>query len=164
MIEREALIVPNEILFFEVKRLLQQGHTATFRVKGWSMRIFLENERDIVKLASIKPEDIRRKDIVLAEIAPQKYVLHRVIRRQGNILTLKGDGNLRGTETCLDTDVVGIVTAFYRKGRSKPDLVNGWKWRTYSTLWLMLTPLRRIILGIYRRIPHKKYPDYLELQ
>ena len=32
------------------------------------------------------------------------------------------------------------------------DTVEGWKWRTYSKVWLALSPMRRYILAIYRRI------------
>lgn len=145
--------VPNEVLIAEIKRSLQQGHTATFRVKGNSMRPFLENLRDVAKVEAVAPETIAVGDVVLAEIAPQCYVLHRVIDRVDNQLTLKGDGNVQGVEHCLDTNVVALATAFYRKGRKKPDLVTGNKWRIYSFIWLSLTPLRRILLAVYRRQP-----------
>lgn len=151
--ETRIMQVPNRILLGEVKRMIAAGHSATIRVKGFSMRLFLESERDIVKLEAIHPADVKVHDVVLAEIVTDHYVLHRVIARNGNSLTLMGDGNICGTENCLDTDVVGVATAFYRKGRSKPDLTIGWKWRTYSKIWLFLTPIRRIILSVYRRLP-----------
>ena len=139
MAAERVIEVPNEILVAEIKRSLTEGHTATFRVKGQSMRPFLENLRDVV----------------LAEIAPKTYVLHRVISRVDNALTLKGDGNVVGVEHCYDKDVVGIATAFYRKGRTTPDLVTSLKWRVYTNVWLFLTPLRRILLAIYRRQPFR---------
>lgn len=145
--------IPNKILIEEVRKALLAGKSATFRVKGFSMRLFLENERDIVKIASVPPENIRRGDVVLAEVKADLFVLHRVIRRSGDALTLMGDGNIRGTESCRVEDVVGKVTEFYRKGRTKPDSVNGWKWKVYSSIWLAATPVRRIILGICRRLP-----------
>lgn len=151
--ETRNLQVPNKVLIGAVKELLREGRTATFRVKGVSMRLFLENERDLVKLEPARPESIAVGDVVLAEIAPETYVLHRVIHRDGEQLTLMGDGNLVGTESCLATEVVGVATAFYRKGRKRPDLVSGRKWRVYSYLWLRLKPFRRLILGIYRRLP-----------
>lgn len=153
MTATRELLVPNEILIAEVKQALAEGHSATIRVKGFSMRLFLEDGRDIVKLAKRQPQDIKVKDVALAEISPGHYVLHRVISRKGKRLTLMGDGNIRGTESCNDTDVVGIVTDFYRKGRKRPDSATGLKWRTYSSIWLAIKPMRRIILGIYRRLP-----------
>lgn len=144
--------IPNSILLGEVKKAIKAGKTVTLTVKGYSMRLFLENKRDKVKLEGIAPADVKVNDVVLAEIEPDVYVLHRVIQRQGKTLTLMGDGNIIGTETCQDFQVVGIATEFYRKGRNKPDSVDSYKWRFYSRVWLSLKPFRRIILGIYRRL------------
>lgn len=148
--------VPNKILLAEVKNAIRAGQTVTLTVKGYSMRLFLENKRDKVKLESIAPEDVKVNDVVLAEIKPDVYVLHRVIKRDGHNLTLMGDGNIVGTETCQDLNVVGIATEFYRKGRQTPDSIKDRKWRIYSYIWLKLKPFRRIILGVYRRLPFQQ--------
>ena len=144
--------IPNEILIPKVKEVIDRGATATLRVKGHSMRIFLSNGRDLVTLVAPEPENLRVGDVVLAEIQPKIYVLHRIIKRTQDQLTLMGDGNVGTTEACTIKDVIGIVTLFYRKGRTKPDSVNGWKWKTYSRIWLILTPFRRYILAIHRRL------------
>lgn len=144
--------IPNEILIPKVKEVIDRGATATLRVKGHSMRIFLSNGRDLVTLVAPERENLRVGDVVLAEIQPKVYVLHRIIQRTQDQLTLMGDGNVGTTETCTINDVIGIVTQFYRKGRTKPDSVNGWKWKTYSRIWLTLTPFRRYILAIHRRL------------
>lgn len=144
--------IPNEILIPKVKEVIDRGSTATLRVKGHSMRIFLSNGRDLVTLVAPEREKLRVGDVVLAEIQPKVYVLHRIIQRTQDQLTLMGDGNVGTTETCTINDVIGIVTLFYRKGRTKPDSVNGWKWKTYSRIWLTLTPFRRYILAIHRRL------------
>ena len=94
--ETRKIQVPNDVLIAEIKRMLYMGHSATFRVKGYSMRPFLENERDIVKIEQTPAESIKENDVVLAEIATKKYVLHRVIDRTDNQLTLRGDGNIHG--------------------------------------------------------------------
>ena len=144
--------IPNEILIPKVKEVIERGATATLRVKGHSMRIFLSNGRDLVTLVAPERENLRVGDVVLAEIQPKVYVLHRIIQRTQDQLTLMGDGNVGTTEACTINDVIGIVTLFYRKGRTKPDSVNGWKWKTYSRIWLTLTPFRRYILAIHRRL------------
>ena len=58
-------------------------------------------------------------------------------------------------------DVVGIVTEFYRKGRKTPDLASGKKWRYYSKIWLLLTPLRRYLLYAHRNIWLKIFPPQI---
>ena len=87
--ETRKIQVPNDVLIAEIKRMLDKGHSATFRVKGYSMRPFLENERDIVKIEQTPAESIKENDVVLAEIATKKYVLHRVIDRTDNQLDRK---------------------------------------------------------------------------
>ncbi len=133
----------------EVIKLLNEGHTVTLLLKGFSMRPFLEDNRDKALLS--KAKDIQVGDAVLAETAPKHYVLHRIIKIQGETVTLRGDGNL-GTEVCHINDVHGLAIGFYRKGRTKLDKTNGIKWRTYSHIWMALYPIRRYLLAAYRRI------------
>ena len=113
------------------------------------MRPFLENDRD--KALLVKPSTIKVGDPVLAEITPRHFVLHRIDRIEGDNVTLRGDGNL-GVEHCKKENIVGAVIGFYRKGRNKMDATNAWKWKSYSFIWTRLLPIRRYLLGIYRRI------------
>ena len=113
------------------------------------MRPFLENDRD--KALLVKPSTIKVGDPVLAEITPRHFVLHRIDRIEGVNITLRGDGNL-GVEYCKKENIVGAVIGFYRKGRTKIDLTDGRKWKLYSFLWTRLLPIRRYLLGVYRRI------------
>lgn len=148
----KTLAIPNDVLIPQIKRMIDEGKSVTFLVKGYSMRLFLENNRDKVILAPCEKDKVKPGDVILAEVEKDVYVLHRIIRRTDNSLILKGDGNIRGTESCRTSDIVGIAVGFYRKGRNRPDLVTGLKWKTYSFIWLSLSPVRRYILAIYRRI------------
>ena len=145
----KELQIENRKFLPEVIKLLEEGHTVTLQLRGFSMRPFLEDNRDKALLA--KAKDIQVGDAVLAETAPKHYVLHRIIKIQGETVTLRGDGNL-GTEVCHVNDVHGYVIGFYRKGRTKLDKTNGIKWRTYSHIWIALYPIRRYLLAAYRRI------------
>lgn len=133
----------------EVVKLLDEGHTVTLRLRGISMRPFLEDKRD--KALITKATDIRVGDAVLAETAPRHYVLHRIVKIDGNTVTLRGDGNL-GVEVCKTDDIKGFVIGFYRKERTKLDKTDGAKWRIYSFFWMRLLPVRRYLLAAYRRI------------
>lgn len=141
--------IENSKFIPEVIKLLNEGHKVTLQLRGFSMRPFLEDNRDKALLA--KAKDIQVGDAVLAETAPKHYVLHRIIKIQGETVTLRGDGNL-GTEVCRVNDVHGIALGFYRKGRTKIDKTSGVKWRTYSHIWMALYPIRRYLLAGYRRI------------
>lgn len=148
----KSISLPNERLIPEIKRLIDEGHTATFRVRGFSMRPFLEDRRDKVLLSPCSEEEICVGDVVLAEIAPGCYVLHRVMYRQDTRIILRGDGNVKGTERCLVTDVIGKATGFYRKGRTRLDSVSSWKWKLYSALWPAFPFVRRLLLAFHRRV------------
>lgn len=105
--------VSNAEFIPKVIELLEEGHTVTLPLRGYSMRPFLENNRDKGLLE--KAVHVQVGDAVLAEVCPKKYVLHRIIRIQGNEVILRGDGNI-GTERCQIKDVKGLAIGFYRKG------------------------------------------------
>lgn len=140
------MALPNDQLLPLVAQALEQGHTATIWVKGYSMRPFLEHERDRVKLAYA--QQVRVGDAVLAQVARGHYVLHRVISREGNLLTLQGDGNLRGVERCRMDDVCGVVTEYIRPGRTL--LASDARLCRRIRLWRVLRPVRRLLLLLYK--------------
>lgn len=141
----------NALLLPEIIKFLEEGHSVTLQLRGFSMRPFLEDKRD--KALLVKPDlnNIKVGDAVLAEIAPKHYVLHRIIRIFNDDVTLRGDGNL-ATESCKLSDIKATVVGFYRKGRKQMDRTDGKKWRIYSTIWTYLFPIRRYLLAAYRRI------------
>ena len=140
--------IPNRVLLGLARDMIRDGHTATISVKGYSMRPFLEHERDRVVLDV--PETLQVGDAVLAEIAPDHYVLHRIIDIDGDDLTLMGDGNVQGTEHCKRWDVAGIVTHYLRPQRTL--LASDPKLRKRIRLWGRLLPVRRYLLFIYRTL------------
>lgn len=140
---------PNAILLPEIVKVMNEGHTVTIRLRGFSMRPFLEDNRD--KALMKKADHPQVGDPVLAEIQPQVFVLHRIIRINGDAVTLRGDGNLN-CEHCKLKDIKGSVIGFYRKGRTTLDRTNGRKWKLYSFIWMHLYPIRRWLLAFYRRI------------
>lgn len=135
------MVVANAILFPEINRLLREGREVVFTPEGASMRPFIVGGRDSVTLR--RTEQIEVGNILLCETAPQHYVLHRLIAIDGDRLTLMGDGNLRITEQCSRSDVLGMVMAVnHPDGRiSRP---------TKARLWRWLMPIRPWLLKLYR--------------
>jgi len=146
---KRAFSLSNEQLIPAVVEELKKGHTVTLRLFGNSMLPFLRDGRDKGLLAA--PHPPRVGEPVLAEIGRGRYVLHRVVAIDGDRLTLLGDGNLT-PEYCRVADMRASVVGFYRKGSTRLDRTDGRKWRVYSALWMRLRPIRRYLLGIYRRI------------
>ena len=151
--EKPIIEIPNTFFYKTVKEELVKGKSVKILAKGHSMRLFLKSKRDSVIITPINADDIQLYDVVLAEINPHFWVLHRIIRIDHNIITLMGDGNIKGTEQCTRQQIIGKATAFYRKGRNKPDFVDNPKWKIYSCIWLKLQPIRRYILALVRRLP-----------
>lgn len=140
--------LPNEVLLGLARDMIRKGHTVTIHVKGFSMRPFLEHQRDKVLLEAAG--ELKVGDAVLAEISPGHYVLHRIINKEGERLTLQGDGNICGVELCTTADVAGIVTRYIRPNRT----INAADSRLCRRirLWRKLRPIRRYLLFIYKAI------------
>ena len=105
------MIVPNAILLAEVSALVQEGKEVELLTKGCSMLPFIVGDRDSVRL---RKEPVAVGDAVLAEIAPGRYVLHRIISLVKDRVVLMGDGNLSGVETCGLSDVKAKAVAVIR--------------------------------------------------
>lgn len=140
--------LPNDAWLGEVSKMLAEGKPYAIYVKGYSMRPFIEHKRDRVFLE--KRDDYQVGDAVLAQIAPGHYVLHRIVRKDGDRLTLQGDGNLRGVEYCTTADVSGVVTQYIRPSRiipaDDPALIRRIR------LWRSLRPVRRYLLAVYKAL------------
>lgn len=142
--------IPNEILLPEVARLIKEGHTVTITVRGNSMNPFLVNGRDRITLGDFTSDDLQPGICVLARDTTGRIIFHRIIRRNGDALTLQGDGNLAQTEETTVPLVMGIMTEAIRK--EKRFSADSQTWKRYSRWWIKITPLRRWLLAIFRRI------------
>lgn len=139
----KKMVVPNEILLAEADDLLSRGIEVVLMTKGNSMLPFIRGEKDSVNLKRFGA--VKVGDIVLARIAPQRYVLHRIFSIDGDQVTLMGDGNLVGTESCRLSDILGTVTEIIRPSGKKKKVTDG-------SLWRKLLPVRRYLLWIYRKL------------
>jgi len=135
-----TVTLPNDVLIPEIGRLLSEGREVVMKPKGNSMLPFIVEDRDSVVLKKLGSTGIG--DIVLASTGG-RYVLHRIIGKDGGRIVLMGDGNIKGTEACEEGDVLGTVIRIERGGRTiKPGK---------AALWRALRPVRRYMLAIYRR-------------
>ncbi len=142
-------IIANNILFAQAAEQVAAGRRVEVPTKGASMLPFIVGGKDSIVLSS--PADIVVGDIVLAHINDKHYVAHRIIAIEEGRITLMGDGNVAGVEHCTHQQVVAKVESIIHHGRrinpSSP------RSRRLSRLWQRLLPLRRYILGIWRRTP-----------
>ena len=108
------ILLPNQLFFAEVEAMLAEGREVQIRMKGHSMRPLLRSERDQVVLTPCTdPARLQPGDVVLFRCYG-RHILHRIVRRDGERLTLAGDGNYRITEQCTTRDVAGIAVRVIR--------------------------------------------------
>ncbi len=126
---------------------------------GTSMYPMLRSGRDTVILRPPQGR-LRCYDVPLYRVG-EKYVLHRVIRVLPEGYLIRGD-NCLTTELVQESQVIGVLTGFYRDDR--PVDLSGTGYRLYCRIWCALSPLWRL----YRRVSsaaasllcrlHKKRP------
>ena len=101
----------DDMIIGEAVRLVNEGASVTLPVKGWSMLPFIIGWKESVILQ--KPSQPERGDIVLAWVEGCRYVVHRIIRIDGDRVTLMGDGNVVGTEHCSVSDIKAFAVRRY---------------------------------------------------
>ena len=138
----------------EISRLISEGKTVTITAKGYSMNPFIVHLKDQITIGPWKDEQINEGAVVLAKDTRGAYLIHRIIKRDGDRLTLMGDGNIGLTETARTSEVIGLMQSVTKKGRTYS--VQSLRWRLYSWFWKMLTPVRRYPLALWRRTHHQQ--------
>ena len=138
----------NEIIE-EAIRLVREGVSVTLPVNGNSMLPFIIGGKESVILQG--PGLIDVGDVVLAWVEGNRYVVHRIIRIDGNRVTLMGDGNLVGTEHCSLSDIKAKATHVVDCHERTHDLYTSRR-MLGARLWWHLRPIRRYLLAIYRRL------------
>ena len=146
---KERIVVNNADFFAQVKEELDAGHRVTIPVKGVSMLPFIRGERDLVTLE--KPSSLGRGDIVLFTVG-RKYVMHRILRIDGDVFVIMGDGVLRAKERTTRNRIVAKVVEILRDGERSVDPSSPSQ-RFLSSVWRLLFPFRVFLLKIYRNLP-----------
>ena len=134
----------------EISRLISEGKSISISAKGYSMNPFIVHMKDQITLGSWTDDQIKKGAVVLVKDVRGCYIIHRIIKREGNVLTLMGDGNIGIIETAYVEDIIALMHAVIKKGRTYS--VQCLRWRLYSWFWKMLTPLRRYPLALWRRL------------
>lgn len=144
----------DDVIIKEAVRLVREGISVTFPVKGRSMLPFIFGGRESVILQ--KPENISRGQVVLAEVGPDRYVVHRIIKIESDRITLMGDGNICGTESCTVDHVLAWATHVVdAQGRRRP--LESKAQMAKARIWYWIRPLRKYILAALRILRPKKY-------
>jgi hypothetical protein len=128
---------------------LRSGGKASLAVTGSSMEPMLRDRRDLVWL-TVLDHPPQRGDILLYRQPSGRYILHRVVQSGARAECLCCGDNDWKTEPVRREDVIGVVYAFCRKGKTM-DVHDG-AYRAYVRTWTALFPWRRPILLLRRSL------------
>ena len=138
--------IPNDLFFSWVETEIAEGRSVQFRLKGVSMYPLIRGGKDEILVSPCSSEELVPMDVVLFRYQG-RHVLHRIIRREGNWLTIQGDGSYVAKETCTVDDVIGKVQAIIRPS-GKVISVDSWKWKLPSYIWSKMGLLKNPILRL----------------
>jgi len=141
-------VLPNNEILRDLIQLVNEGQRVILSVKGNSMLPFIIGGKESVEL--VKPNAIAVGDVVLAWINDCRYVVHRIIKIDGDQVQLMGDGNITDDEYSQLIDVKDYAEYVIAPNVKRRYLYTPQRLRL-SRLWQRLLPVRRWILAIYRR-------------
>lgn len=142
-------MITDSMIMQESIRLVDEGLSVTLPVNGQSMLPFIIGGKESVVLS--RPVNIKLGQVVLAWADGTRYVVHRIIRINGQHVTLMGDGNLVGTEQCSVDDIKAVVTHVVNvKGQMHP--LYTYRRQLAVHLWYWLLPIRHYLLTIYKKL------------
>ena len=150
----EKWVVSNDLFFADVVSSLHEGRTVTIPVKGYSMLPFIRGGKDLVEL-EIPSTPLKPYDIVLFHVGTAedgKWIMHRILKVDGDNLTIQGDGVTRGREHVKTAQVQARARTIIRAGKTPVDPYTR-KQLTLVRCWNFLRPLRPFILKAYRMLP-----------
>lgn len=150
MEKSKKITIDKDTMYQEISRLIAEGKTVSITVKGYSMNPFLMHLRDQITLGPWTDGDIRRGTVALVRDVRGNVLIHRIIRRDGNIIILEGDGNIGLQEKATLDGIAGIMHSITRKNRTYSS--KSFIWRAYSWIWMFLRPVRLYPLALWRKL------------
>ena len=138
------------------EELLKTQDEVMTRTKGISMRPLLRQGRDIVVIK--RPQfPLKAGDVPLYRVkGKEELVLHRILRvKKDGTYIIRGD-NLFRKEYVKESQIVGVMKAFYREGRYC-DCEKSRKYKLYIVLNRVSYPLRYLWKCMVRPMLVKVY-------
>ena len=147
--------IPCEIYHDSIIELLQEGKVVEVRARGGSMLPYLcGNGNEILIVSPCSPSDLQRGELVI--FGRKKLICHRIIKRDGNNLTIQGDGIIRKKEQVEVTDVKGIVRKII-KPNGKTVSTQTPAVQRYWRIWLRLPATVKWFIIFPYRVKAKLY-------
>ena len=101
----------------------------------------LRQRRDLIVVRKKGAERCKKYDVALYIRSPHDYVLHRVVEVRDRDYVILGDNCLNKEYGIRDEDIIGVLTAFVRNGKTIRMESRGQM--LYARIWYFLYPARR---------------------
>lgn len=139
--------------------LVNEGKLFKLSPKGISMYPLLVGRRDSVKLKKIE-FPLKRGDICLYRRDNGTYVLHRIYKvdYKKREYYMVGDYQRKIEGPLREEQMLAVAVYIIRKDREVS--CNNKHYKFWSSLWLILRPVRPIILKIYDILKRIFWKDY----
>lgn len=122
---------------------LEKDGVLVYTNRGFSMMPMLRQKRDLIVVKKISSEPLKRYDVVLFKYKGN-YVLHRIMKIDGDDFTTAGDHNWWKEYHIQRQDIIGKLDSFVRDG--KEIKTDNKFYLCYVHLWCDLFPVRAGIL------------------
>jgi len=144
--DNKTRIISNDLYFTEVQHMLNEGKEVRIRIKGDSMRPFIQ-DGDSVILKTYRGEPLRLGSNILAK-HEGKYVFHRYVGKKNAQIVLAGDGNLVLQEYINLPDIIAVALVHFPQNSAKEINLNHNRARFRGLVWYHIRLLRRIVVKL----------------
>lgn len=136
----------SELSSFE--EILERDHVLVYTCRGFSMWPLLHQNKDLLVIR--KPDrELRKNDIVLFK-ARTKYLLHRIVKIDGETIITAGDHNAFKDQPITKDRVIGILTSFVRDGKERN--VDDLPLKIYGHIAADLIDVKILTRGLKRKV------------
>ncbi len=132
-----------------LKGLVEEGKEVGMVIWGSSMTPFLIHNRDKIYFAA-PDRPLRRGDMVFYQRASGQYVMHRICKVKQDGYYMVGDAQTQLEGPIGETQIFAGITKVERKGKVLTP--GSFWWRFFAGPWLVLRPVRPLILRAYALI------------
>lgn len=148
--ENKTRIISNDLYFAEVQRMLDEGKEVRIRIKGGSMRPFIQDGDSVLLLAYSGGALLPGSNLLAKHQG--KYVFHRYVGKKNGQIILAGDGNLVLKEYIDPTDIIAVASVHYPQ-QSAEEINLNYRWaRLRGLAWYRIRLLRRIVAKLKRMV------------
>lgn len=148
--DKKTRIISNDLYFTEVQRMLDEGKEVRIRIKGGSMRPFIQDGDSVLLLAYSGGVLLPGSNLLAKHQG--KYVFHRYVGRKNGQIILAGDGNLVLKEYIDPTDIIAVASVHYPQ-QSVEEINLNYRWaRLRGLTWYRIRLLRRIVAKLKRMV------------